>query len=252
DLALAVALGERAALAAENAMLYRDRLRQKERLDLLAESSRLFAESERDLAGIMDHLAETLVPRIADSCYVRRLSGDGRSVLTLAVRHRDPEVEQRERDLTRSAQPADQGMTGEVIRTGQPVFMPVIDDEEFRRSTAPQYRPYVGRGNMKSYLMVPMRARGEILGALGVGRSAGREPFTEEDLHLVQRIADRAGLAVGTWEAFRLLEEEKAALARSREDLRRAQAASAFLAEVVRSSNDAVVTKTLEGRITSW
>jgi PAS domain S-box-containing protein len=95
------------------------------------------------------------------------------------------------------------------------VFIPVVDPETFRSATAPQYRDAVGKSGMTSYVMVPMRARGKVVGALGAGRLADAPRFTIEDLDVIQKLADQAALAMATWDAFRLLEREKDAASRS-------------------------------------
>ncbi len=47
-----------------------------------------------------------------------------------------------------------------------------------------------------SMLVVPLRARGRVMGPLVLSRSAGREPFDSDDLALASELADRAGAAL--------------------------------------------------------
>jgi PAS domain S-box-containing protein len=219
DLELARALAERAALAIENAQLYRERTRQKERAHLLADASRLFAESHLDLPVLMDRLAELLVPSVADSCCVRRLSEDGRWIRTLAVRHRNPAMQERERELAVAPQSVEEGITGEVLRSGKPVFWPVVDEDQVRCSTVPRNRPHVSTARLGSFIMVALRAHGAVVGALGIGRQPDRPAFTPDDLEVAQKIADRAGLALATWDAFAQVRKEKEALQKSQAEL---------------------------------
>jgi PAS domain S-box-containing protein len=187
----------------------------------LAEASRVFSESDRDLPNLMNRISDLLVPSIADACYLRRLSPDGTQIETLSIRHRDPEVERSERELIMAArQPVGEGLTGQVLRTGIPVFLPVVDREVFQAATAAPFRGYVQESRLASYITVAMRAGGRVVGALVASRLTGRETFTREDLDFIQDLADRAGLALANQEAFDLLQKEKEAHRAGEEQLR--------------------------------
>ncbi|OEU87666.1 SpoIIE family protein phosphatase [Streptomyces oceani] len=49
---------------------------------------------------------------------------------------------------------------------------------------------------MHSAVIVPLRARGIVLGLLAIGRATGREPFDADDLVLATEIAERAGTSL--------------------------------------------------------
>jgi PAS domain S-box-containing protein len=197
DVAVARALAERAALAVENARLYRERTRQKERLQLLADASRLFAESHLDLPELMGRLSDQLVPAVADVCRVRRLAEDGTSIRLLVARHRE--------GMPEGVPLLDDELAGKVLRSGKPEFRPVLD----------------GPSPMGSALMVAMRAGGTVVGALGLGRRTDRDAFTVDDLEMAQKLADRAGLALATWDAFQQVRKEKAEMREVVDDLTR-------------------------------
>jgi PAS domain S-box-containing protein len=85
---------------------------------------------------------------------------------------------------------------GTVLRTGEPRL---VDGEESLRSTTfpgdPTAEAAVELG-VTSLLVLPLRARGVVLGLLVVSRARGREPFDQEDLALAMELADRAGTAL--------------------------------------------------------
>ncbi|MET7370663.1 SpoIIE family protein phosphatase [Streptomyces sp. NPDC005566] len=62
------------------------------------------------------------------------------------------------------------------------------DDEPRRRLLLPQ--------DAASFMVVPLHARGRVLGAVVLWRTADRAPFDEQDVSLVEDIGSRAGLAV--------------------------------------------------------
>ena len=67
---------------------------------------------------------------------------------------------------------------------------------------------------MHSFIVVPLRAQGQIVGALHLSRDEPGQPYTTDDLALVQGIADRAALAV---QNALLFEDSQRALAARRE-----------------------------------
>ncbi|MGK5447880.1 SpoIIE family protein phosphatase [Streptomyces radiopugnans] len=61
-------------------------------------------------------------------------------------------------------------------------------DDDWRRLAFPE--------SAASALIVPLWARGHVLGALGLWRGRGRAPFTDSDVPLVEEIASRAALSL--------------------------------------------------------
>ncbi|HEX5501230.1 MAG TPA: GAF domain-containing sensor histidine kinase [Thermomicrobiales bacterium] len=227
DLGPAEGLARVAALAVDNARLYEEARRvaaetrgQAERLALLADASRAFAEAGPDLPAVLDRVARQVVAALGDTCVIRLLSADGRWLEPVAVYHPDPEAHAfGDAMLARAPERADEGLNGRVIRTGEPVFLPVVDRDEFRAAIKPEYREYFERFGTHSVLIVPLRARGRVLGVLSMARETPGRPYTAADQRLLQDLADRAAVAV---ENARLYREAREA----------ARARDAFLATV--------------------
>ena len=95
--------------------------------------------------------------------------------------------------------PADQGLSGMVVTTGQPVVTGDVSRdlrvviEEFRRE------------GIQAMALAPMRARGRVLGVLGVMNYTPRE-FSPEEVTVVSAIADQIGIALDN---ARLLDEAR-------------------------------------------
>ncbi len=152
------------------------------------------AEAGEILAGSLDYettlasVARLTVPRVADSCIVY-LVGDEGGVQRLAAAHADPEKEELLRAVLAS-RPFDpdavSAPVARALRTGDPELLPEIADADAgeEREVAP-----------RSLLVVPLRIRERILGALSLGwDEAGK--YTPDALWLARKLADRAALAV--------------------------------------------------------
>jgi PAS domain S-box-containing protein len=107
--------------------------------------------------------------------------------------------------------PVGSGFAGNIIATGQPI---IIDDV----SQADIYNPLLLQKGIKSLLGVPLFVEGRPTGVLHVGKLQSAD-FNEEDVRLLQLVADRIALAI---ENARLYEVEKTARAMA-EDANRAK-----------------------------
>ncbi len=215
DLALARELARRAALAVDNARLYREaqeaeaRSRQQAaRVRALAEASRAFAEASLDLQAVLDTVSRHIAGAIDDLCVVRLLSEDGCWLEPVAVHHTDPDALALMRDLVaRDPFPADEGFLGQVIQRGEPLFIPQLSDEDLARLIKPEYAPYLERYRLASALAVPLRVGGRVIGAIGAWRATPDRPFTEDDLTFLQELADRAAQAIDNARLYQAAQE---------------------------------------------
>ncbi len=93
-------------------------------------------------------------------------------------------------------------ITSRVIESGEPLLLPSVSLEGLQSMLNDEVRNYIGShpvGDLAATLgvmVVPMHARGAIIGTLGLFERRGSNPLTEKDLLWVQAIADRTGLAI--------------------------------------------------------
>jgi PAS domain S-box-containing protein len=224
ELELAKHLARRAALAVDNARLFREADRavaEKEdslaRLRFLGEASELVSSS-LDYETTLHNVAALVVPDYADWCAIDLLEPEG-TMRRLAVVHRDP-AKERWAEISRTRYPPHQEEregTGKVMQSGKPALYHVIEDELLVESTHnAEHLETLRQLGMRSALVVPLIARGRTFGALMLVSSDDSRLYTEDDLVLAEELARRVSVAVDNARLYRAAEERaQAALALS-------------------------------------
>jgi PAS domain S-box-containing protein len=222
DLRFAEDVANWAALAADNAQLYR----QAEEARLTAETARGQLESlarvSDQIAGTLDpdeafrQLAARVVPAFGD--YSIAYSSTGNVIRPLGTAHRDPAKGSLVEALAQGIRVSidDHEGPGKVIRLGEPCLMSEMP-EGFAAAQGPLSPDDVRLLlEPRSIMTVPLTARGRTLGAITLATSddSGRR-FTEADLKVAADFASRAALLVDN---ARLYADARAA-ARSRDEM---------------------------------
>jgi PAS domain S-box-containing protein len=207
DLALAEELARRAAVAVDNALLYREVERAAQRSRFLAEAGEVFASAMADYEATLQNVARLSVPLLGDYCIIDLIE-DG-SVHRVAAAHHDPAKDRLMQSLTHFPLTSVRGPLGQVIRTGTSVRIPDVTpaiQEEI--ATSPQHLELLRTLGARSMLLVPLTARGRTLGAITLSAGAERPPYDAEEQALAEDLARRAALAVDN---ARLYQESLAA-----------------------------------------
>lgn len=168
-----------------------------------AESKRFLAEISRKLASsldldqVLDTLRNTLVPAMGDSCKI--VLRNGASIHQATEAHVDEAMLPTLQALGRfvSEGPTEFGLQ-RVLRTGSPELITEVSPFWDRAITRdPEHRLLRRRLGLRSLLIVPLQARGRILGAIvcGIGGSSDRR-FNMDDLAKAQSVASTAALAL--------------------------------------------------------
>jgi signal transduction histidine kinase len=177
--------------------------------DVLADSSRRFAEAGLDLDAVLSTATRSVAEVIGDYCCIRLLNRDKTLLESVADYHKNPESLAIARAATVAAgpQPADEGLTGEVIQTGKTLHMPVVSQAEKRKALKPAYVPYFEKVGVHSLVMAPVRARGEVLGVVFMTRDKPGSPYGPEDVRHLEQLADRAALAIDGARLYRAAQQ---------------------------------------------
>jgi PAS domain S-box-containing protein len=148
-----------------------------------------------------------IVPDAADWALVHLSSAHGS--VSRSIVHRDPAI-QADIERLHARVPFKEDMPygpPVVMRTGVSSFVPRISPETVARvsETYPEYAEILRRIGLGSQIIVPLRARTAIVGAITLGRAPGR-PFTKAHLAWAEDLGHRIGLAV---ENARLYDEAR-------------------------------------------
>ncbi len=182
--------------------------RAAEQQRVLSEASHAFTEVGLDLQEALDRLTRRVVETVGESCVVRLLSSDGEWLEPTAAYHPDPEARAFGAAMLQAApQRRTEGINGQVMATGQPVLIPVVEQTEFRTAVKPEYRAYLDRFTTHSVLVVPLRARDRVIGVLSAARETPGHPYTLDDQLLLQELADRAAFVIDNAQLYHQAQE---------------------------------------------
>lgn len=198
---------ERVTVEQERATALADAESSRGQLRLLAEATTQMTEA-LDVGDACARLARIVVPQLADLCAVDLLDRPGVTAPTrLAVAARDAADE----ELLLRLAPRPDGAGG-VLAGGAPRLVAELPETGVERHPGDPDSAAVYDGlRLRSEMIVPIRARGRVLGSLTLLTQLpyGRR-YGSRDLHLAADLAGRAGLTVDN---ARLYEVEHAAAA---------------------------------------
>jgi PAS domain S-box-containing protein len=167
------------------------------RLKFLADAGTALAESLDHLATLA-RVTRLAVPILADWCAVSVADEEG-GFRRIAVVHRDPAKRELARLYQEQFPPARHPDSEPlaILLTGQPVFLPVVDESVVQGWTqGPEQFEILRALGLRSCMMLPLVARGRMLGVLTLVRSEVGREYDRDDLALAQELATRAALAV--------------------------------------------------------
>jgi PAS domain S-box-containing protein len=164
-------------------------------LGFLAQASVLLAAS-LDYERTLTEVARLAVPDVADWCAIDIVQADGTTRQVTSV-HPNPEHEALLLELRRRYREQKQGSEGtaRVIATGEAELASDVTGSvavELSDSEDESYKRLAPR----SYMIVPLEARGRTIGALTLLSTREGRHYTEADLDFAQHLARRFALAV--------------------------------------------------------
>jgi PAS domain S-box-containing protein len=166
----------------------------REALEFLTRAGFVLADS-LDYEQTLAHVVDLVVPQIADWCGVYIAAAE-REEREITSRHADPELEavlleirRRRRDGQGSSE------TLQVLNTGQSILA-----TDVRHAQAPdlseRQRAGVERLGPRSYMIVPLRARGRVIGALTLLSTREGRHYRDQDLGFAETLSERFALAI--------------------------------------------------------
>jgi PAS domain S-box-containing protein len=188
DLAFAQELASRAAVAVDNARLYRAAKRRRDQLAFLAEASALLG-SALDVERTLRRLGTLLADRFADWSAIHLVGDDGR-VRLATLAHRNE---------ARAAAALEEALSGAGSRELPSAVRAAIAGaatERWHSKGEPEPGSFEEAEGLHSGIVVPLVARGRVLGTLSIVRGETPDLYDEDDVEFAEDIARRAAVAI--------------------------------------------------------
>lgn len=170
-----------------------------------AESKLAFlAETSRCLAGSLDYedtlrtVAALALPFLGSWCIVDLVESDG-SMRRVAIVHPDPRKQELAAGLMKSWPPARDDLLGapQAVRTREIEVIPFVDDQMLVAVARDEENLRTLRAlGIGSVIVVPLIARGSVLGALTLVSSETGHQYAQSDLELAADLGARCAMAI--------------------------------------------------------
>jgi len=175
-----------------------ERKRVERRASFLAEASALMDQS-LDTEVTLRNLGGIVVPELAD-WFAIDLIGPDQEIRRAAVAHSDPAKTALGWELARRfpARLEDEAGFGRTIRSGCSELLSQVPDHILEQVSGgrPEYAEILRGLGLTSTMIVPLRARGRILGGMLLGAAESGRRFTASDLALAEELGVRCALAL--------------------------------------------------------
>jgi PAS domain S-box-containing protein len=213
---------------------------------LFDETQRLLKETERRAAELatVNTVSSALVSELDLSALIHLVGEQIRSIFRtdiayVALLDREHNVINFPYQYGQQLEPLQfgEGLTSRVIQSGKPLLI----NQEMERQRQELGVTLIGK-QARSYLGVPIFARGEAIGVISVQNTTQEDVFTENDEHLLNTIAANVGIALQNARLFDELKRQK----------RYAQEAQRRLADIINFLPDATLVIDNQGKVIAW
>jgi PAS domain S-box-containing protein len=187
----------------------------------LSEASRILSTTLAPEA-IITHLAELVVPSLADWCVVQVVDAEG-TLRPVAIAHQDRgRIEPMRQFLTRWPSRRDAiGGVAAAASSGQSILLPRITEDVLKERAEDDEAHLQALREMRlhSSIAVPLQARGRTIGALTMISAESGRVYDATDLRLAEDFASRAAFAIDNAQLYRQAEEARMAAETARGQL---------------------------------
>ncbi|MDQ4124247.1 MAG: SpoIIE family protein phosphatase [Actinomycetota bacterium] len=173
----------------------------QERLAFLAVASAQMSSS-LDYRETLQNLVDLAVPRMADWCFVDVLQEDDTHV-RVALAYADRSQAELAQELAQPSPTGERVGVQAVLKGGRSILVDHYADDVFDElGVTEDRRSLLRRMSPSSHMIVPLRARGRVLGALVLLSSRPDRVYNQDDLHLAEELARRAAIAIDNARLF--------------------------------------------------
>jgi signal transduction histidine kinase len=172
--------------------------RDGERARALSELSNSLAESIGDSQGVLELIVRLISDFLGDTAVIQLLEDTGTTMVVAAVCDSDLAVQAKVESILAVSPTALNHLDpyAQAIREARPV---ALTGSTLGDSMRHQSRPVLDglrELDLRAMLICPLRARGEVIGTLGLWRRGERSTHSIRDQNFAQELADRAALAI--------------------------------------------------------
>jgi signal transduction histidine kinase len=187
-----------------------DRKRQADAADFLAAASTILSTT-LELENSLQQVAELAVPRIADWCIIDLIARDNNLAQRVAIAQAYAEDAELAREFRGRIPGVNTtgGFVERVLRTGRgeligdwsTVAEDMLPEDPGRRRLLEGMRP-------RSWIVVPLRARGQTFGSVTLATSRSGRRYNQFDFELAEDFATRAAFAIDNARLYREAHEQ--------------------------------------------
>jgi len=173
------------------------------RLAAIAAASDAFSDAVPDMEALLAIVAEHIARATGDFCSVVLLSPDGKRIEPVAAYHPDPRVLKEAQALLGVPVELDAaGPWKTVVRERRSIVVK-IDPDHLPANVAPHQARHIRTWRIREAAMIPMVAQDRVVGGLNLNRMEGSTPLGENDVKLLEVLANRAGRAIAVAQLMR-------------------------------------------------
>ncbi len=191
EIALADAVANQVALAVENARLFEEATTRAQELAVLNELAQTLTSRILNVEEVLTEAYRGTSRLLDTRDFYISLYDAQKNLVTFPI-----EVINGEFTMPYNTQPADQGLTGYLIRTGAPLLLRQTSAERVAELGIGEYIPFGGRPSSQCWLGAPLVAGQQVLGTMAVISYTDSNAFSEHDLSLLTAIANQTAIAL--------------------------------------------------------
>ena len=187
---------QHAAIAVENARLYQAAREAADRREILHQVSQKIVAASLDLQGIYAAIHNATTQLMPADAFVITLYDEKNQTIN------DAYVVDLDGHANLRSFPADQGLSGKVISSGQTIYIEDLENDPDKEN----YLHFGETGYVRSVLAVPMILRGKVTGMLST-QSYTPRAFTSDDRSLIELLASYAAIAIENARLFSRIQQ---------------------------------------------
>ncbi|MGZ4707726.1 MAG: diguanylate cyclase domain-containing protein [Acidimicrobiales bacterium] len=163
----------------------------------LTEFWRQLSECDGNVQCVLEVVTRRVAEVLGEGSALTVLADDRLTLQPTAFHHPDPEVlKLMHETLSASPYHVGEGVAGAVAADRRAVVLSDLDPDALAPVLSSSSRRFAERFPIRSIMIVPLVAFGELLGTLGVMRSRSAAPYSDADLSVLEALAERAALAL--------------------------------------------------------